>query len=528
MNSQTNIKIVLISITVLALVSIGFKIKPVLENYDDFKAQQVYKVNYNYFFKSGDKNTTVKTFIPNSNSRQQISKYNNKSDSTLLFSKKGLASNKKVIWRTKAVNTYHSINYEFIFQGKEKRFTLPQQFDNASEKHEYYLRATENIQAKDAKIIQLANRLTKRAKNDSQMIKSIFDYVAEIPSAPIITLTDALTAIEQNRASCNGKSRLFVALCRNLGYPARIKGGIILENTNKRTSHVWAEVLINEHWVPFDALNNHFAYIPANYLEIYEGDEFLITHTPGIQFDYTYEVESINHIPFLKLNSEEIRQLSSISLWRLVEKRIIPENALNLLLLLPIGGLLVAFLRNVVGVKTFGVFLPVLIAFSLLHTGFISGMIMFVCLILLVGLISYPFDRIGLLYTPKLVISLSIMVGLMIIATMIGIRFNVTWLTTLTFFPTIILTIAAERFSRATIEDGHKLAIEKLGQTLLATTICYGFLSWSALPALLIIFPECLLLIISLAMLLGRYIGIRWVEYYRFAPLFNQPKKIQL
>ena len=107
----------------------------------------------------------------------------------------------------------------------------------------------------------------------------------------------------------------------------------------------------------------------------------------------------------------------------------------------------------------------------------------------------------------------------MIIATNIGLTFNISWLTTLTFFPTIILTIAAERFSRATVEDGYKIAIDKLFQTILATTLCYGLLSWKVLPSILIIFPEIILLIIASAMLLGRYIGIRWVEFYRFKPL---------
>ncbi|AXT61729.1 hypothetical protein D1816_15655 [Aquimarina sp. AD10] len=527
MNLKTNLRTVLILVSVVAIVSIGFKLKPILMNYDSFNPEVVYKVNYDYFFKSGDKHTAVKTFVPYQNLRQRISEEKIVNDTTLTFIKDTLRNgNIKGVWNTEIANQYHAVKYQFVFEGKETRHTLPLRFDFISEKHKEhlqdYLLPTENIQSDHSNIKNIAAQLQEETQNDKEIIQNVFDYVAAIPSAPIITLTDALTAIEQNRASCNGKSRLFVAICRNLGYPARIKGGIILENTNKRTSHVWAEVLINEVWVPFDALNNHFAYIPANYLEIHTGDEFLITHTAGIQFDYTYHIDETHHISFLNMNSEEISELSSISLWSLVKGGVMPKNALNLLLLLPIGGLLVAFLRNIIGLKTFGVFLPVLIAFSLLHTGFVFGIVLFVVLILMVGLVSYPFERLGLLYTPKLVISLTFMVSLMIITTMIGIRYDILWLTTLSFFPTIILTIAAERFARATTEDGYKEAIDKLLQTLLATTICYLVLSWSWLPSVLIIFPELLLLIIILAVFLGRYIGIRWVEFYRFRPLFNE------
>lgn len=525
MNSKTNLKIVLTLISIIAIISIGLKIKPILNNYDNFNAEKVYKINYRFFFKSGDKNTSLKTYIPSSNSRQRISKENIKNDSTLSFTKKEeIGENIRAIWNTKEKNTYHSVDYEFVFEGKDKNFRIPKVFNVASGKYRKYLKPTQNIQSDNEIINELATQLLQNTKNDKEVIKNIFDYVYAIPSAPIITLTDAVTTIEQNRASCNGKSRLFVALSRNLGYPARIKGGIIVENTDKRTSHAWAEVLINEIWVPFDALNNHFGYLPANYLELYRGDESLITHTAGIQFDYTYKMDQVNHISFLKMNSEELDDLPGFSLWHLIDKNVIPAGALHLLLLLPIGGFLVAFLRNIVGLKTFGVFLPVLIAFSLLHTGFVSGIAIFVGLIMFIGLISYPFDKLGLLYTPKLVISLTTMVSVILLATHFGIKNNIEWLTKLTFFPIIILTISAERFSRSTLEDGYIKATDKLFQTLIATSISYLILSWSWLPSVLVLFPEIALLIIVSSTLLGRYIGIRWVELLRFKPLLKAEK----
>lgn len=250
----------------------------------------------------------------------------------------------------------------------------------------------------------------------------------------------------------------------------------------------------------------------------------MITHTAGIQFDYTYKMEQVHHISFLKMNSEEIGNLPGFSLWHLIDKNVIPTGALHLLLLLPIGGFLVAFLRNIVGLKTFGVFLPVLIAFSLLHTGFISGIAIFVGLIMFIGLISYPFDKLGLLYTPKVVISLTTMVSVILLATHFGVKNNIEWLTKLTFFPIIILTISAERFSRSTLEDGYIKAIDKLFQTLIATSISYLILSWSWLPSVLVLFPEVALLIIALSTSLGRYIGIRWVELFRFKPLLKAEK----
>jgi hypothetical protein len=525
MNLKTNLKISLTLIITIAIISIGLKVKPILNNFDNFNPEKVYKINYRFFFKSGDKSISLKTYIPKNNIRQRISRENIKNDTTLSFVRKEeIGENIRAIWKTNAKNTYHSVDYEFVFEGKDRNYSIPKVFNIASGKYRKYLKPTQNIQSDHEMINELAAQLKQNTQTDKEVIKNIFDYVYAIPSAPIITLTDAVTTIKQNRASCNGKSRLFVALSRNLGYPARIKGGIIVENTEKRTSHAWAEVLINETWVSFDALNNHFGYLPANYLELYQGDKSLITHTSGIQFDYTYKMDQIHHISFLKMNTEEIHNLPGFSLWHLIDKNVIPLATLHLLLLLPIGGFLVAFLRNVVGLQTFGVFLPVLIAFSLLHTGFISGIAIFTGLIMFIGLISYPFDKLGLLYTPKLVISLTIMVSVILLATHFGIKHNIAWLTKLTFFPIIILTISAERFSRSTLEDGYIKAIDKLFQTLITTAISYLILSWSWLPSVLVLFPEITFLIIALSTLLGRYIGIRWVELFRFKPLLKAEK----
>ncbi|MEM9143533.1 MAG: 7TM domain-containing protein [Bacteroidota bacterium] len=277
--------------------------------------------------------------------------------------------------------------------------------------------------------------------------------------------------------------------------------------------------------MPFDALNGHFAYIPANYLELYEGDVFLVTHTPGIQFDYSYEISKQAAIGLLDEDSSEAKRITAFSFWGLVKSKTIPKKSLFLLLLLPLGGLVVALLRNVVGMRTFGVFLPVLIAFSLLETGFVSGILLFLFLILFVGTISRPFDAMGLLHTPKIVISLTLMVIVMAAGHYLGANYGISWLGALTLFPTVILTVSAERFSKLIVEDGFHKATGTLLQTLLAVGLCFLLFSIEQLDNLLILFPEVLLLIMSISMLLGRYVGLRWTEIIRFSPLLNPNPK---
>ncbi|MEM1336285.1 MAG: 7TM domain-containing protein [Bacteroidota bacterium] len=521
MNVPKQFKFLLLGLGVLSVVSIVYKGKLLSKQENTFKADDSYSITYRYFFKTDTGSTFIKTYLPKNNDRQQITGQKNSLPQHIRFSTWAEGTNLIGKWLTEADNTYESVSYSFVFKGKGKVFGLPMNFKPPPMGMELYLGATENIQATAAPIAQLAENLKQSATSDRATLQALFNYVYNIPSAPIITLTDALAALERNKASCNGKSRLLVALARNLGYPARIRGGIILKASNKRTSHAWTELFIDGVWVPFDALNGHFAYLPANYLELYEGDAYLIKHSPGIQFDYSYDIQRKESLPLLDEEAEQGKKITTFSLWGLVKNRSISKKNLFLLLLLPLGGLIVALLRNVVGIQTFGVFLPVLIAFSLLETGFTTGMVLFLFLILFVGLITRPFDAMGLLHTPKLVISLTLMVLVMALGNYLGISFGIPWLGSLTLFPTIILTISAERFSKLIVEDGFQKATGTLLQTLLAVGVCFLLFSVKGLDAILILFPELLLLVIGACMVLGRYVGLRWTELLRFQPLLN-------
>ncbi|MEM8847355.1 MAG: transglutaminase domain-containing protein, partial [Bacteroidota bacterium] len=319
MSVPKHFKFILIGLALLAITSIIYKMGLLSNNTKTFLADESYQITYHFFFKTDSGATSIKTYLPKNNPRQKILSQKNTLSPSIQFNTIAEGSNLKGSWFTAAVNSYESISYSFVFKGKGQVFGLSQNFEPYPSGFESYLMPTENIQVSAGPISQLAANLKQGATSDKETVEALFNYVNNIPSAPIITLTDALSALERNKASCNGKSRLLVALARNLGYPARIKGGIILKESNKRTSHAWAELFINGAWVPFDALNGHFAYLPANYLEIYEGDEFLITNTPGIQFDYSYEIKEVNHVAFLRMNSEEISTMSCITLWNIVE-----------------------------------------------------------------------------------------------------------------------------------------------------------------------------------------------------------------
>jgi hypothetical protein len=59
------------------------------------------------------------------------------------------------------------------------------------------------------------------------------------------------------------------------------------------------------------------------------------------------------------------------------------QNLYHVVLMLPLGALVVAFLRVVVGVPTFGTFMPILIALAFRETQLLWGVALFLTLVLI-------------------------------------------------------------------------------------------------------------------------------------------------
>lgn len=511
MNSINKSKIFAYLLILLPLVLITIRVKINNNHSLTGKAVEKYDVSYDFtIYNNG--NYKVKTFKPIENHRQIINfkniigaefpNYDITADGNLSLSWTGITKKEK------------NLKYQFEFIGQQVDYYIDSTINLNEIQEQITTKNTlpeEYIQSEHESIQTLADKLSVGEHNGVKVLQNLFDFVYEIPSSTTNELTDAVTALEDYEASCNGKSRLFVALCRNLNIPSRVAGGIILENTKKKTSHLWTEVYINERWIPFDPLNGHFASIPSNYLELYKGDHFLITRNAKSNFNYIYDIK--------KIRTNSFPQYAILNLWSIIDNTSIDRSFLIILMLLPLGAFLVAVFKNVIGLKTFGIFLPVLIAFALMEAGFIAGLILFSSILVLIGLINYPLERWGILHTPKMVVMLTAVV----IACLLSIKFlfHFKWAdpSITLHFPIIILTITAERFARKIEEESLKDAAAIYFQTILVALACFTILSSKIIQNIVISFPETLFIIAGFSLLLGRWIGLRITEFKRFYQL---------
>jgi len=70
-------------------------------------------------------------------------------------------------------------------------------------------------------------------------------------------------------------------------------------------------------------------------------------------------------------------------------------------------------------------------------------------------------------------------------------------------------------------EEGWKAASFGIGETVLAALVCVFIVQWSFLQSLILAYPELILLTVGVNVFLGRWTGLRLVEYFRFREVFK-------
>jgi len=513
----------------LLLMSVIIVLKVTMFNYtfDSIIPGTGYRVHTWMTFTGNGDDVLVKTYLPISGKRQSVS--NEQIISPELEYRKHVSTlHGYGEWsRYKAdkplkIDIYYDIRISPIVYDIDPLITIAQ---NRDESLNQYLGETDFVQVNDPFLIDLGNSLTGNEIYVLGALEAIYEHVYQMGSRPFKGTTDALTAAKLGEASCNGKSRLFIALTRQLGLPSRLVGGLILNSGSKKTSHQWAEIYISGHWVPFDALNGHFAELPGNYLTLYKGDEALFRHSRNIAFDYRFEISRTTISNDRLTNFLGERSLNIYNFFASFFNVSISFNILQFLLVIPLGVLVVTIFRNVIGLNTFGTFLPALMAMSIQNTGLLPGLFIFSFVILLTVLGRYPLEKLGLLHTPKLAIMMIfVIISLLAIAVLSNLPFLefIPSLNSASLFPIAILTITSERFALTLAEEGLKKTSLIMTQTLVVMVFCYIVISSIALQAFMISFPELLLAVTAMNLWIGSWTGIRIMELIRFRSLFGE------
>jgi hypothetical protein len=379
----------------------------------------------------------------------------------------------------------------------------------------HYLRTEPGAQVAGRAPAETLSLILPQPGTKSELADRIFQYCSEtLPPAGGFA-PEPPDASARNPASALARARAMVALCRAAGIPARLVTGFVLHNTQDARPHHWVEIHDRARWVPYDPQRGHAGRLPPDCAAVRLDGSEIVRANRSESIQARFSTRRLLPPPWFA-SPRDGRLIDVVDLTRLPAGM---QETLAILLLLPLGALVTALFRNVIGVQTFGTFTPTLLALSFVYADWRTGLAVLSC-VALIGLTGRALlNRLRLLMVPRLSLVLTLIVLVLAFAVSVLDYLGLTPSARAVILPLVILTMMIERFHITTEEAGLARSLRLVGGTLVVTACCFALLRWDALGWLLLGFPEGLLFVAAALILVGRYAGYRLTELWRFRDL---------
>ncbi len=280
----------------------------------------------------------------------------------------------------------------------------------------------------------------------------------------------------------------------------------------------WLRVHNGHDWLYYDPESGHSG-LPENMLVWAEGDAPIVdiegAGSAVVTFSMRRTLQDALQIAELRAEKDNPRLFA----FSLLDLPLQTQAIYTVLLMVPIGAFIIVILRNVVGLSTFGTFMPVLVAMAFRETRLLNGVLLFSLIVALGLALRFYLERLRLLLVPRLSAVLTIVVLLMLGVSIVGHRIGLEIGLSVALFPMVIMAMTIERMSIVWEERGPAEALKEGIGTLVAAALVYLVMIQPSVKHLVLVFPELLLVLLAGILLMGRYTGYRLTELMRFKAL---------
>jgi len=317
--------------------------------------------------------------------------------------------------------------------------------------------------------------------------------------------------------SSYSSDELFKMLLHTAKVPARIVKGLFLEDQRRSQTLIpFVEVYDEYEWHLFDP-ERGLEGRPDNLLLWERNGRSVLDVIGGHNSKVTFSM--VQQTGSALATSVELMMNHEPMAFSLYQLPLEEQSLFKGILLIPVGVLVVVFLRIMIGVKTSGTFMPVLIALSFIQTTLLVGLIGFLLIVAFGLVIRSYLSHLHLLLVSRISAVVIVVIGIIVLFTLLSYKFGLSAGLTITFFPMIILAWTIERMSILWEEQGPKEVMIQGGGSLIVATLSYLAMSHDWVQHWVFNFLGIHLIILALVLLMGQYTGYRLLELIRFNPM---------
>lgn len=470
----------------------------------------IWQIEIKLGFTAKDESIKASMYVPNNSSNFAIL------DENFVSRGYGLSTtrengNRRVIWSIRTADGPQSLYYRATveqFTASDPDFTVrktPSMVEHGFEGAEFEVAKSivQSAQQQSADLETLVAQLIRRANNSND---------------------DNMALLLKGKQSLEQRLNIVVRLLSVAYIPARIVHAVDMTQQRRQAEITpWLQVLNDNSWQTFDPRTGQVG-LPDNYLVLWHGRKPLV-EVSGAE-------NTTAEISIIKLEREAVEAAAARSHYMspvlgglsLDSLPISTQNVYKILLMVPLGAFLLVIIRNVIGLQTFGTFMPVLIALSFRETQLLWGCVLFTVVVTLGLMLRFALERLKLLMVPRLAAVLTMVILLMMIISIVTNHFGIESGLSIALFPMVIITMTIERMSIVWDERGAGEAVNQALGSLFSAALAYLLMSNAYMSHLFTVFPELLLVLLSGLLLLGRYTGYRLLELRRFKALAEPTK----
>jgi len=150
-------------------------------------------------------------------------------------------------------------------------------------------------------------------------------------------------------------------------------------------------------------------------------------------------------------------------------------------------------------------------------------LVLFLVILLIANLARLILKKVRVHFLPRMSLLLWLICLGVFVLLFLGPQLGFESVTDISIFPILIVILLVENFIEVLIGKSRREAWQMTWQTLLVAILGYFLLDWQFLQSFVLLNPEVVLFLVLLVnIFIGRYSGLRLLEYRRFRSFIKQ------
>lgn len=204
----------------------------------------------------------------------------------------------------------------------------------------------------------------------------------------------------------------------------------------------------------------------------------------------------------------------------------LPASLIVIILIFPVVASLVALARHVIGFKGFGIYIPAVLSVAFVSTGLTTGIILFIAVLLGAMLARYLLKFLKMPVLPKTAMLLLLVSMVMLLLLTVGSILKIDLVLNVSIFPLLIIILLTENFMTSQMFASRGEALSVTFETLVLAIVGTLIFGNETIQRFVILKPELTILFVTILNLaIGRYTGLRVLEYFRFQDLLKSKSR---